>query len=42
MATESSVSEMHAGLDDSLGKKTPLKADREVLGSKVLSNNQKR
>jgi len=42
VATKSSVSEVHAGLDDSFGKKTPLNADRKVLGSKVLSNNQKR
>lgn len=42
MATKSSISEMYAGVDDRWGKKTPLNVDRIVLGSKVLSNNQKR
>lgn len=42
VASKSSVTEMYAGLDDSWGKKNPLNVDRKVLGSKVLSNNQKR
>jgi len=42
VATKSSVTEMCAGLDDSWGKKTPLNVDSKVLGSKVLSNSQKR
>lgn len=42
VATKSSVTEIYAGLDASWGKKNPLNVDRKVLGSKVLSNNQKR
>lgn len=42
VATKSSVTEMYAGPDDSRGKKNPLNVDRKVLGSKALSNNQKR
>lgn len=41
-APKSSVTEMQAGQDDSWGKQNPLNVDRKVLGSKVLSNNQKR